>query len=408
MRGKVHSAAALGSAVKRNRRGDHPAGPASTQDRLLDLQRRAGNRATCALVGGQAPREVQRSIGVSAAQLASLRTGNALTRTFGSSTFDKLVSLRKRYDRAKDQPNRLFYADAIAGVCDHWLATHGRSASKADLRRRPVVEDLQAHALRAASKIRAEVIYMKEMEGGGLEGIGALTRSNALGPAKGLAKGKTSKGAGADDAAAALAAEHKLTAAEIAAIRVYTLPDYTYINPATANADGWMKSRIAGANDMHSFKKVHQKVLKSEGALHAGMLMQALGKLPPWKGLTYRGSRMTPEKFKAEYSQGATSKFTAFGSSAKIESAARKFADGVGGDVSPSVAETVSVMAKVTLTNGRDISSLSAAMVKEDEVLILPGATFAVTNIERHPTGAPGAKAAPATAWFTVHLTQTA
>lgn len=390
----------------RARPHERGAAPTSLYDRLLAVQRRAGNTAVCALIEGHASPAVQRSIGVSVAELSKLRTGNKLQRALASSTFDKLVAVRVRYDKAKDPLDRLLFADALAGLSDRWLAAHGNTKSQADLKRRPVVEDLQAHALRAASKIRAERIYMKEMEGGGLKGVGATTKLNAVGQAKGLAQGKTSPSAGAGDAAAALAAEHKLTAAEIAAIRVYTLPDYTYLNPAVANSDGWMESRLAEAKDLHAFKKVDAKVLKGEGALHAGMMMQGLSKLPPWKGLTYRGMRMSPEKFADDYYKGATIVNAAFTSSAKIESAARKFADGVGGDTPPAPAQTVSVLCKINLTNGRDIATLSAAAVKEDEVLVLPSAELRVDSIELHATGSRGSTHVPATSWATVHMTQ--
>lgn len=387
------------------------ASPANAEHRMLDLQRRAGNKAACALVAGSAPVAVQRSIGVSAAQLASLRTGNKLQRAFAASTFDKLVLVRKRYDKYKDPPNKLFFAHALVGLSDHWLATHGKSTSKADVRRKPLVEDLNAYALTAVGKARAEIRYLKDLESGAMKGAAATTRLNAVGPAQALAAGKTSTGVkGADDKAAALAAEHKLTAAELAAIRVYTVSDYAYINPATANADGWMEHNKKNALAGTPLKTVDQKVLKEEGALHAGMAMQGLARMTPWKGLTFRGARMDAGKFADDYYRGATITFGAFGSSAKNEAAAREFANGVGGDVAPGPNQTVSVMMRVTLTNGRDIAALSAAMSKpgkdEDEVLILPGATFEVVDINIHDKGDPGNKAVPATSWVTVTMTQ--
>lgn len=410
---RVHLAAATRTAQRAAARHRHR--PPNAEQRLLDVQRRAGNKAACALVAGNAPPSVQRSIGISAADLAKLRTGNTLQRAFASSTYDKLVALRKKYDKFRDQPNKLFLADAIAGVCDHWLATHGKSPSKADQRRKPIVEDLQAHALRAASKIRAEMIYMKDLEGGGLKGITRTTKSASVEPAKALAAGratpKTPGVEGADEKAAALATQFNLTAGELTAIRVYTVSDYGYINPATANSDSWMEHNKQNALDGTALKSVDGKVLKEEGVLHAGMAMQGLTKLPPWKGLTYRGSRMDPASFADDYYRGATITFGAFGSSAKNESAAREFANGTGGDVAPGKNQTVSVLMHVTLTNGRDIAALSAALskigkAKEDEVLILPGATFQVVDIDLRTTGDPGNKAAPATSWATVYMTQ--
>ena len=112
--------------------------------------------------------------------------------------------------------------------------------------------------------------------------------------AKALGKGKTTgKVEGADSASLGAARKYGLNEAEILALRTYTAKDYTYINPATANAPGWMLSNNPGATD--------PKNLFAEGSLHAGVMMEALSKLPVKKGTTYRGARMTQEDFDAKY-----------------------------------------------------------------------------------------------------------
>ena len=42
---------------------------------------------------------------------------------------------------------------------------------------------------------------------------------------------------------------HRLTEAEVLAIKTYTADDYKYINPATANDAKWMASRNPGKDE---------------------------------------------------------------------------------------------------------------------------------------------------------------
>lgn len=60
------------------------------------------------------------------------------------------------------------------------------------------------------------------------------------------------------------------------------------------------------------------------------------------------------------------------------------------------------------VTNGRDISKLSAVGTKEKEVLLLPGAKFAVEDLSMLKSGPAGNKDVPATAWVVVRLGQVA
>jgi hypothetical protein len=146
--------------------------------------------------------------------------------------------------------------------------------------------------------------------------------------------------------------------------------------------------------------------LKLEGALHGGMLTQALSKLPPYKEVTYRGTRENPADFKRKYVDGKTlPPYTTFSSASKVRAKAQTFADGTGGNFSPPADRTVSVVFVVVMNNGRDISKLSV-MGDEKEVLILPGAVFKVDRVVRMPRGSEGNP--KATDWYTVFLNQVA
>lgn len=202
-----------------------------------------------------------------------------------------------------------------------------------------------------------------------------------------------------------LAQKYGLTEPEMAAVKLYTASDYLYINPATANSEGWMGAQEADvANNAVAKIPRSKKELMQMGAMHAGAMMQALAKFEPVAMTTYRGSRESPESFKAKYQDTNVMKFSAFGSSASKEFPAEKFARGEG-ENSPLAHQTVSVFCIVEVTNGRQLGELSIYGAGENEVLLLPGAQFSITSIEQHDSGAVGRP--PATAWYTVHLRQT-
>jgi hypothetical protein len=112
---------------------------------------------------------------------------------------------------------------------------------------------------------------------------------------------------------------------------------------------------------------------------------------------------MTQEDFDAAYRAKTTVTYNAFSSTAKAMGPAQNFANG-GGQVRLQPNQTVSVLLILDVTNGRDIEPLSLLGAMEKEILLLPGAHFAIEKVERHDKGDKGNP--EATAWFTVRLTQ--
>jgi len=385
-----------------------------TQARVLELQRSAGNRAVTQLLQPQRPAPVQRAIGTRAGDLVPYMS--SLTGTYA-----KMIWALRDFHRSKNDVDKITYANAIRGLARTWLDSHARPRTARDRTRFEKVIQLEAEASREHGVLLAQAQYLKDLESGGFQAAGGITRMHAVNPAKELRAGRTDTKTykGADERAAELVAKYKLSAAEIAAIRTFTLPDYAYINPATANSESWLQSNILGAKDpklQQQYGPVAStagdpwagsglKRLMAEGAAHAGMLMQALSKLDPYTETTFRGERLTINEYVKKYRKGAELPFHAFSSAAKERSVAEGYADGTAGDIKPAADKTVSVLVEVKMTNGRDISTLSAAMLPEEEVLILPGSKFKVDGISKR-TGAPPGQP-PAKYWFVVHLTQT-
>lgn len=369
----------------------------------MQLQQQIGNRSVNRLIDNPsgAPAPIQRRIATTSAQVSAARSSSqGVKAALGLGTFNRLIRAMKDYERCEQQ-DELAYVDVVAGLAEHWLKHNKKQPNNA---RKSLIEDLAAQAKAEIGKLQAMDRYLKDMKGGKVNALSTIGEQYALGQADTLAKGETGAG-GASEAALALARKYGLTEAEMVAVKLYTSSDYLYINPATANSQGWMASQEADvANNAVKKAPRSQKDLMEMGAMHAGAMMQALAKFDPVAMTTYRGSRESPESFRAKYQDTNVMKFAAFGSSASSEYPAEKFARGEG-ENTPLPHQTVSVFCILEVTNGRQLGELSIYGAGENEVLLLPGAEFSITGVEQHDAGLAGRP--PATAWYTVRLTQT-
>jgi hypothetical protein len=98
-----------------------------------------------------------------------------------------------------------------------------------------------------------------------------------------------------------------LTEAERAAFLIFTGGDYGYINPATVVDRGWLKDNEdvakkkgatgVGAGFINPRGRLDDKTMNEhrmkEGTLHAGMLQNAMQKLPVYEKTVYRGYATT-------------------------------------------------------------------------------------------------------------------
>lgn len=202
-----------------------------------------------------------------------------------------------------------------------------------------------------------------------------------------------------------------LTEAEVLAIRTYTASNYQYINPAVANqkdkagmSDAWMESQNPHDPSKGQTAKAHRKSLHEEGALHAGMMMEAFKKLPKKSGLLYRGARMNQARFDREYAVGKEIVYEAFVSSAVAAHVARQFANGQS-DLKLPADATISVFVEADILDARDIMALSVYGATEQEWLVPPGTKLIVESIEDDTVQEDGEPPA-ATAWKKVYLKQ--
>lgn len=347
----------------------------------------AGRRATA-----EAP--VQRRLMVTANALRATRYSHELKQLGGKmDLLARIIEVLEEYEQVKDPAGELVRVNQLRALLELWeRPTQTRKRSRAR-RRAELLGQLEAEVVREREQITWQTRYMSPDRPFTFLGRGA--QKHAFDAAKVL----TSEEFGDIDAntgakSKKLVQENDMSAAEVAALRVFSLNDYKYINPAIANDRGWMQRNFPDADEHEVTERMQ------EGSAHAAVMLDGLAKMPPWSGVAYRGERLTQAMFSARYVDEATFKFSSFASLTVDRGTAEKFSKGT--QETPMDA-TISVVVRLNVRHARDISKLSAFR-KEKEVLLLPGAEFAVVKRERQKHGKTGNP--PATRWFEVELDQ--
>jgi hypothetical protein len=383
--------------VAPERHGATPGGPSPS---LLSLQRSAGNRAVTQMLA------IQRKMAFGPERIDEVRSTTGKMK--GALTKDTLYRLRQAvadHQASVDTGGAPARLAVILGLCDTYLERHKDDTDENAAKKLSAVEDLKAAALAERGQLQAQAQYLTDAYAKKSDPGASPTRlseqmqvSHTHSGALALGKGKTAKVGGAGNDSLALVRKYGLTQAEILAVRTYTASDYKYINPATANSESWMKAQNKVKDD------AHMKNLKEEGSLHAAMAISGLKKLPPMKGLCYRGARMNEKQLGAEYTKGKVIKRATLTSVATQKHSAAVFAD-AGGETKPQPDQTIRVMVEIQVTDGREAAALSIYGRGENEWLLLPGSSIKVDDIIDEPSGPLGAEP-KATRWVTVKAHQ--
>lgn len=137
---------------------------------------------------------------------------------------------------------------------------------------------------------------------------------------------------------------------------------------------------------LKKYEEEQKKSMYEEGALHTGMIMEALKKLPKYNGPLYRGRRMSPGAFASQYAIGKTISFESLSSFSKDRARAKDFADRGDPNNPPPADATVSVLLEATIPTAKDIEALSLYPI-EKECLIPPGTELVVKSHQDTPKG---------------------
>jgi hypothetical protein len=321
------------------------------------------------------------------------------------------------------------------------------------------VIDLNQALLQNLPMWEEQAQYLRDVQEGQekfafLTGRGVTAIADAVSLAAAAADGtalpfKRGMGAGAVQ----LMVAQRITDAEMAAIKLYTAPEYKYMtvgmekgaeefrpkdadNPAgDPGALGWLKSAIGGLENSGEVGKAPRSAAMNinpktgspwtpapqkktgrhrndsvlgaalgpgqlgplspadtaaaEGQRHTKMAVEGLKKLPVWTGTTYRGLALPKSVFDKDYQQGGRWQSKALTSTSKYDPKAINFLNMASGEVK--------VLIKFDVTNGRDVDVISVNQ-GEYEVLLLPGAAGIITEIEPE---------APPRKYKIVHVQQT-
>jgi hypothetical protein len=177
-----------------------------------------------------------------------------------------------------------------------------------------------------------------------------------------------------------------LTEAQRTAFRIFTGPDYGYINPATVVNRNWLQANKAGRYTKDAFVKPRgnadeaqlDKDRMSEGVLHAGMLDRAMKQLPPYEGTVYRGQAVDEDELRG-WTVAKEVVFKTMTSTSKNEATARTFARD-----NTKPAKPKQLVYIIENSGGRDISEFSQVKV-EDEIMVAAGTRFTMTDINPKP-----------------------
>jgi hypothetical protein len=203
-----------------------------------------------------------------------------------------------------------------------------------------------------------------------------------------------------------VAASMGISPAELAAIQTYTAQDYLYINPATQNDPAWLRANYPDLVDKPNKttedwqqlrdqlaasgqtldqrttdRQKELKALREEGALHTGVALQGLLKMPVWKGTAYRGEAIDGNRFDPRFVKDSkgfrprqpTFTWKTITSISKSEKRAGSFMYSGSG--------FYQILWEFEIIDGRDIEGLSVKR-EEREVALLPGAEFAYGAIK--------------------------
>mgnify|MGYP001027664901 CR=1 FL=1 len=418
------TAAAMPGAV------DQPAIASIPAPVLARLRRTAGTvpsstESTHGSPGPAAPGSVlRRRITATSADIAANRRkkGKLAKLTGSKDSLDKIGKLLDGHAALTDQQAQITSLAAIVTLIDKWLNTHSDEKDRGMV---SLLEDIKAEASRDLGQARAQQRYLNDLRAGELMPNGKrrlehqptktpFTQQLTAEMASKASRTMALTGQQWDDGdrrkpVADLIRSAGLSEAEIAAIKIFTANDFLYINPTVANNPEWMQGQMkdvsaamASSERFAGPRKLDQVQLHQEGVTHGGILMQALMKLPPEKGEVYRGARMNAEEFAEAYGGKSQLTYDSFVSSAFKSVASDVYARG-GGAKKPRPDQTISVKCIFEVQDARDVRKLSEVAVEEEWVL-LPGTTFAITSIEDDTVKEVGTP--PATAWKVVHLKQ--
>jgi hypothetical protein len=310
--------------------------------------------------------------------------GEVSRRGKASESFKKIQAMLNDYWNASRAKHEVTLLGALKGLAHTWLNRHrGKKTSSTRSKARALV-NLIAGVERELPQARKQAMYMKDIKQGKkkFDYMSSTGAGYGAPHAKKLAQGDATYFP-KKDAALELVYKYHLTDAELAAIRIYTVDDFKYINPAVAWIDSWMETQIPKIEGSKSQDTSPAGLAKArqEGRLHGEHALAGMKKMPNFEGDLFRGSSEEAKSIKSRYVKGGTFQYDAFVSCSTERTVSEGFiAENMSKKDRDAGKEGVLLKLEVK-HSGRDVSMLSAVLT-ENEILLMPGVRFEVIDVK--------------------------
>jgi hypothetical protein len=299
--------------------------------------------------------------------------------------FQELHAAFKKYRQAETLDDILYNLNEFQSLAMNWVNNYQHSRNVKRLDAVIQITDLATEQIKSGARAQAGQIYLNAILGSGKSPLQAISTTSVQG-VKDNVWGKGEQGG--------------LSEAQIAALRIFSGPDYGYINPSIEGNRDWLEANKRRADagkfaEEHRVREVEKEKKKKgervtplteeqldeimmgdEGRLHAGFVDDALESLPVYPGTVYRGWAISELDF-LHMEALEVYEFKTPTSTSKTAAVARTFA-------SSREAKPIEVLAIIENHGGRDTSQW-AERKREDEVMIRGGTRFTVSDIKEMP-----------------------
>jgi hypothetical protein len=302
---------------------------------------------------------------------------------------------------------------AMQTLITDWRKKHLSDKSERGKKHRSRLDTLQKAIDQERPTAMLHAGYVNRMKAGAFKFLSQEATTEHA-PAGELIRGRTDAqqaDKGLDEKALRKLEKYGLSEAELLAIKVYSVGDYALINPTVEGGMSgdkrlkenlpWLGGQLPvnlrpgdeppadappAAKAAWNAKKTAWDAaaaqlvaqadfnrVKLEAQEHAGLLVEALSKLPAESRQTFRGMRLTLAEFDNWKTEQTVVTWEAFLSTSKSDTVGKEFA-------SKKRANTLGVLLICNLKNARDIAKISAHR-RELEMILLPGARLRVDKV---------------------------
>jgi hypothetical protein len=283
--------------------------------------------------------------------------------------FEELQEVFAQYRQATTPEEIIGYLSTFHGLAATWVNKYKDSSRNVE--RVGVVIQVRGYVEKqivSSAEAQAEQIYLNAVLGTGEIPLQTITNYSVDGVSRNV-KGKGEQGG--------------LSEAYIAAIRIFTGPDYGVINPTVARDNEWLQANKKRSDTGKAFEDIRDptwgeraldRLRKKEGPLTAGFMHKGLLKLPVFPGTVYRAWGIDQKELDGMEKSGEYV-FVTDTSCTKQESVTKRF-------TSTIAKKPISVIATIEKSGGRDISKFSDVQ-SEEEVTVPAGTRYRVTDIKK-------------------------